>query len=364
MSSDTLFDLNALLQPIAGEQPSGPDMLLTTAFDDIQNARRQEDASLDQGEWVADRKEADLPFVIRRCTELLRDQTKDLRLAIWLTDAAGGLRGLHGLAEGYRLLDALTAAFWDTIHPQPEDGDMDSRIGNIGWLLTRTIDLVRHAPLLQVGTNSISLLAWQSAVALDQSVRRHPSDADDLVRGKVTLDDLERIRSQAPASQLRALAERLANFQSAIQGFESTLVSRMGDDAPSFGAVRDALADLQHLARRFGAEPAETSATTTADAPAQVSAPTMAPLADTIAAPGRRGIQTRADAIELLQQVAQFFERTEPSSPAAYMAQKAATWAQLPLHEWLKHVVKSDDELSQLEEMLGVTRHARVERDS
>jgi len=42
------------------------------------------------------------------------------------------------------------------------------------------------------------------------------------------------------------------------------------------------------------------------------------------------------------------------------MAQKAARWARLPLHEWLKHVIKNDDELAQLEEMLGVSSHARV----
>lgn len=371
MPSDTLFDLNSLLRPISEHQPSGPDMLLTEEFDQIQRARQQEDASLDQGEWVTDRKEADLPLVVRRCTELLRERTKDLRLSIWLTDAAGSLYGLQGIVQGYRLLDALCNTFWDTIHPEPEDGEMDSRIGNITWLLSRTSELARVAPLLQSGSGTVSLQAWQGAVALDQAIRRSPSDADELARGKATLEDLERIKSQASTHQLRALAAQLAQAQAAILDFETTMLTRLGDDAPSFSAVKDTFADLQHLAQRFANEAhisldLESSGNQPEPRPPS-SAPVIAPLKaahEHSGAPAVRGpIQTRADAIEQLEQVARFFGRTEPSSPAAYMAQKAATWARLPLHEWLKHVVKSDDELAQLEEMLGVTRNARVERE-
>jgi type VI secretion system protein ImpA len=52
--------------------------------------------------------------------------------------------------------------------------------------------------------------------------------------------------------------------------------------------------------------------------------------------------------------VAAFFRATEPHSPVAYLADKAARWGEMPLHAWLRAVVKDEAALAQLEEMLGV----------
>lgn len=372
MPSHTLLDLSTLLQPITEGQPSGPDMLFSSDFDEIKAARLQEDMSLDQGEWVTDRKEANLPFVVQRCTQLLKDQTKDLRLAMWLTDALGSLHGLNGLTQGYQLMNALALNFWDSVHPAPEEGDMSARVGNISWLLKRTEEQLGRAQLLRAGGTSISMLTWQTAVALDQAVRRHPSEASSLVSGKTTLEDLERLRMQVPSGQLRALGTELAQFRAALEAFDGTLDTKLGREAPSFASLREILDHITHLARRWGADDAAGNGQAVAPsvepaaqpgAAAKVHSTPEAEASTHMDSAAPRPLRTRADAIDMLQQAAAFFERTEPSSPAAYMAQKAARWAQLPLHEWLKHVVKSDDELAQLEEMLGVTSHSRVQRN-
>jgi type VI secretion system protein ImpA len=65
-------------------------------------------------------------------------------------------------------------------------------------------------------------------------------------------------------------------------------------------------------------------------------------------------INSREQALEQLRQVAVFFRRTEPHSPVAYLADKAATWGDLPLHTWLKTVIKDANSLAFIEEMLGV----------
>jgi type VI secretion system protein ImpA len=65
-------------------------------------------------------------------------------------------------------------------------------------------------------------------------------------------------------------------------------------------------------------------------------------------------IRTRAQALRQLRQVAEFFRRTEPHSPVAYLADKAATWGEIPLHQWLKQVIKDGGALAHLEELLGV----------
>ena len=65
-------------------------------------------------------------------------------------------------------------------------------------------------------------------------------------------------------------------------------------------------------------------------------------------------IQSRAQALAQLTAVAEFFRRTEPHSPVAYLADKAARWGEMSLHEWLRTVVKDDGALSHVEELLGV----------
>jgi type VI secretion system protein ImpA len=66
------------------------------------------------------------------------------------------------------------------------------------------------------------------------------------------------------------------------------------------------------------------------------------------------GIQNRAQAVAQLRAVARFFRSTEPHSPAAYLADKAAEWAEMPLHQWLSTVVKDDGSLAHIRELLGV----------
>jgi type VI secretion system protein ImpA len=63
-----------------------------------------------------------------------------------------------------------------------------------------------------------------------------------------------------------------------------------------------------------------------------------------------------------LAAVADFFRRTEPHSPVAYLVQRAVRWAELPLEEWLKYVIHDDTTLANVRETLGLNDQAS--RDS
>jgi type VI secretion system protein ImpA len=65
-------------------------------------------------------------------------------------------------------------------------------------------------------------------------------------------------------------------------------------------------------------------------------------------------LRSRAQALQQLRDVAAFFRRTEPHSPVAYLAEKAVKWGDMPLHEWLRKVVKDQGAMSHLHELLGV----------
>ena len=65
-------------------------------------------------------------------------------------------------------------------------------------------------------------------------------------------------------------------------------------------------------------------------------------------------IVNREQAIQILKEIADYFQMNEPHSPVSYMLQKTITWSQMPLHEWLTKVIKNENPLEHLHELLGV----------
>ena len=61
-----------------------------------------------------------------------------------------------------------------------------------------------------------------------------------------------------------------------------------------------------------------------------------------------------ADALRRLAAVADYFRRTEPHSPVAYLVQRAVRWGEMPLEEWLRDVIANEDVLARVHETLGL----------
>src|SRR5215469_6608318 len=111
--------LDELLAPITGDNPSGVNLYPTALFEQVREARRQEDTG-PQGLWEHELKLADYDTVIRLTTDALANQTKDLFLAVWLTEALLNKQGLAGLNDGINLMRGLIEQFWDTMYPALE----------------------------------------------------------------------------------------------------------------------------------------------------------------------------------------------------------------------------------------------------
>ncbi len=65
-------------------------------------------------------------------------------------------------------------------------------------------------------------------------------------------------------------------------------------------------------------------------------------------------LANREQAMKVLQEIADYFQANEPHSPVSYMLQKTIKWSQMPLHEWLAQVIKDENPLQMVQEMLGV----------
>ena len=358
------MDIAPLLAPVNADTPGGVDLSFSPEIDAIQEMRREDDPTLDQGEWVTDLKSADWPGVARTCETILSFQSKDLRIAGWLADAWARLRGFEGLADGLDLTAGLVETYWDQLHPRPEDGDQEQRIGNLRWLAARIDQLAPTIPLVVHGGRKSSFA--DIAVARAKRLAGHANangapQSDPNAPPSEPVLTLEMVWRDVTSSGREAARTRRAHVtraRVALVKLQASVDARLGDDAPSFVAPRNALDkvldELTRLEREcnFNETPIADNDATAEDT--DVTAPPASGAASAPRVSGR--IETRAQALEQLRLVAAFFRATEPHSPVAYLADKAVRWSEMPLHEWLRAVVKDGGSLSHLEEMLGVDK--------
>jgi type VI secretion system protein ImpA len=155
------------------------------------------------------------------------------------------------------------------------------------------------------------------------------------------------------------MADGLYCLQSLAQ-LERSVDERLGLDGPGFSAAREALNLVHETLIRFAADTGLRSA---ASSETRLKEEAVTPMlaspqeanVHANAQPGHSGpLRSRAEAIAQLRAVAEFFRRTEPHSPVTHLADKAAQWGEMPLHAWLKTVIKDNAALSHVEELLGL----------
>jgi type VI secretion system protein ImpA len=334
-----MLNIEQLLQPVSAAQPCGDDLAFSAELDEIGQARQADDPTLEQGPWVTSLKEADWKFVTRRCSQLIEQRSKDLQLAVWLAEAAARTGGLRGLADSLLLIAGLCERYWDQLHPRSDEDGYERRIGNLCWIASRAPQLILEIPITEGAGNPYSMRDFEAARA----------------RGPEHAADLEAARKRGSRAFYEALMRDCDHCAAALGDLERIVDDRLGADGPGFSAAKAALQDLIHfvtpVARETGALPEPVPILKTTQAQAGAAAPPA------LAAGAEQGpIQSRAQALAQLRAVAEFFRRTEPHSPVAYLAEKAAKWGEQPLHLWLRAVVKEDAALARLEELLGVEK--------
>jgi len=354
-----MFNAKTLLEPIDPQHPCGTELTFSNEIDLIAEARREEDPTLDQGEWITDVKMAAWPTVIELCTKLISTKSKDLRFAVWLTEAGAKVHHFAGLNEGYKLIQGLVETYWEDFYPDLNDPDsFEQRIGNISWILSRSIALIKNIPLTEGKSSAYSAIDFEVARKNSNIVDTDNQD-NHSQQELLTLATIEAARKKSSPTFYKKLLEDISACQETIRKLEKVVDDKLGMEGPSFALCKETISVIHDMVKRFVPE---TKAIASSQSQiTEVIAEALQLDEQNSTSMHAQHINNRDQALLQLKNVAEFFRRTEPHSPVAYLADKAAHWGQMPLHEWLSTVIKDPSSLSHVEELLGLSAQKEIE---
>jgi len=362
-----VVDVDLILQPISEENPSGESLRYSGIYDEISTARKADD-NLNQGDWQSELKVADFRRVIDLSVPALSTQTKDLQIAAWLCEALIKQHGFAGFRDGLKIVAGLQDLFWDTLHPEIDEGDMEGRANAVAWLDTQGSLAFKSVPI--TAGQGCSFIDWEDAKRFD-----FPEDIESLDSEAQSkwLD----LRRQAE-NEHRVTGEqwRKAKAQTRRQFYEETAfildecwavyneLNRVIDEKydrnqmPGLSNLKKAIDAVQTQVKKLLEEkrieePSESDQPETSETDAEeFSAAQGNGTGGSLSAGGV--VQNRREALRRLGEIAAFFQKTEPHSPVAYLVQRAVKWGNMPLESWLQDVIKDENVLYSLRQTLGL----------
>lgn len=359
------LDIDSPLRPLDGDDPAGADLRYEGTYDRIREARREDDASLPQGVWTITLKRADWVQVRDLAVAALSGRSKDLQIAIWLTEALTRLDGPAGLSRGLDLVASLCRRFWPLLYPKIADDDLEYRLGPLFWLNEKLPLVLQEVAVTRTEGNgeqrNYTWEDWQKALRLDVLAQR---DRQAFQRaeavGEVTRPKFLASVGLTPTAFYRDMAAALAAAAEALDRLAATLDRLCGAEAPSFGRLSERMQQMDAFIRQVLDERGEIMAVrdnTPRNGPRPVAEP-VPPLRDTAVAvieiPSAGAIRSREEAYRRLAEVADYLMRTEPHSPTPYLLKRAVSWGNMTLGEVLHELVSGGHDLASVYQLLGI----------
>jgi type VI secretion system protein ImpA len=241
---EPLLAWDRLLRPISGDSPSGVSLRNTPAYDDIPRSLRTQEPG-PGGAAQRDARKTDYRALIRITSDLLAKQSKDLDIAVWLTEALVREHRLPGLSEGLLLIQRLLESFWDTVYPALDDGDEGFRAKPINRLNTAFIALLPHLPITFDGRT----VHEYNAAAEVPSTQKADSSADlrkkrekALEDGIVSPEEIDRSVQTTSAQFYEEMAAEVQQARDAANLLQKACDERFRtDDRPILGKLLDQL---------------------------------------------------------------------------------------------------------------------------
>ena len=366
MATENILNIEQLLAPISAENPCGvnlrdneaPDSVYYELKDARNNARAIERNSI-PGDATNDEhlEKPHWDLILKKAPQVIAEQSKDLEVAAWLTEALIRQHGFAGLNAGFILLNGLVQNFWDGLYPMPDEDGLSTRVAvlvglngnnNNGTLIAP----INTAPLTKEGNYS----AWSYTQALELSkITDAAARTKKMQAGAVALDT---IKAAVKPSASEFYVEMQANIEGSLQQFEqleTQLITLCGSDAPQGNNIRKsltaALAALNVIAKNILTPEVPEENAPAADG-SEISEDHAGANSPEFKLSGN--IKNRLEAFKGLQTIAEFFKRTEPHSPIGYTLEKVVRWGDMALPQLLAELIPDHNAKDYYEKVVGI----------
>lgn len=307
-----LIDVSALLQPVRTEAPCGPNLEYSPLYLDAARAL-EGSPDVQYGSMHLAAVEPDWKRVKRAALDLF-EQSRDLRVAVWLTRALVALHGVIGVADGFALIEGLLTRYWEGLHPRldaEEDFDPMVRINTL-LALDDATGFVR-----EIGEAALVDSPHHGRISLrDVDMARAEASAEG---GAFDPALIEQAFAEAAPEDLVAAREALSSALRSLARIDACLTEYIGHRRTvPFTALRQVLGRAsQMLDKQCARHPAFA-----VREPAALELSVANP-ADIHHARG--GVAGREDVLRMLDQLCGYYALAEPSSPVPVLLQRART---------------------------------------
>lgn len=182
-----MFDLERLLEPVAGDAPVGPDLRDETDFRDLEEAPAA----------FATQKAAELRQVVAQCDAMLQ-RTKDHLPAIVALQAAMRMGDLALANATLAVIRGLAETYWEDFHPGPAEDMVIARVNEL-TSLARPAAIV--LPLERMNLVSLPAPSTQGFTAAMLGMASVPVP-------EWSAEDQETLSAQLDAGQISATAAK------------------------------------------------------------------------------------------------------------------------------------------------------------
>lgn len=256
------MDMDAILAPLPGENPSGENLRYTAVYDEIQEARRADDL-LDQGDWQHEVKTSDWNAVFSLSLDALTTRTKDLQVAAWLLEALTVTRGFAGVRQGLTVITQFLDIFWDTLYPEIEEDDLDYRAGPLEFVNDKLWLPIKEIPVTDPGkTPGFSWMKWQESrkVGLEKDLLNQYGDMDDdkkkardeqIADGKLPAEEFDAAVNASSRAYYEDLFETITQCVDLFNILDTTVDEKFGREAPRLAELKTSLEDCLTLVTKF-----------------------------------------------------------------------------------------------------------------
>lgn len=304
------------------------------------NARDEERKAVSDGSEDAYTTSKLWPSILKDSTEILCKHSKDLEVLVWFWEALERVYGWQGLAVGAELCHKFLDLYWDQYFPDPDD-DLEDRIlpvlrfcgaENTGVILPA----LKSLPFCKSEKTGI-VCSWKI-----DSAQRKKSVSGTREEGESKLREIAAAFSGADKNKIRAVFESISKTQTSLNDICTTIYEKSGEQF-LLGELPEFLDSCRRLLTHFAGPYIEDREM---DAIDQI-------LEDNILDQDQKaGVQTgsvskeqmldtaslRRSYIIQLQEISEFFKKTEPHSPVSYCVDQAVKLSGMSLPEVLNEL--------------------------